>query len=201
MVATSQLAQAQSCLLTPKQTEGPFYPERDQADKDNDLTWVKGAAKPAEGEVIYVKGVVSNQFCQPVENALVEIWQACASGKYNHSGDPNPAALDPHFQYWGRAVTNTKGEYEFKTIKPGHYPASRDWMRPPHIHVKVLRRGHEELTTQMYFKGDRFNAQDRILQALSQQEQSQVIVDFVPQKGENGDTKSVGQLDLSIKAL
>jgi protocatechuate 3,4-dioxygenase beta subunit len=177
-VPTTVKAALQSCGLTPAQTEGPFYPINEQADKDNDLTWVKGKNKQASGSVVILKGVVQDDQCRPVKNALVEIWQACASGKYNHPGDPNTAALDPNFQYWGRSVTNDKGEYSFTTIVPGHYPATNSWMRPAHIHMKVHRRGYEELTTQVYFKGDRYNNGDRILQSLSPAERRSVIVDF-----------------------
>jgi protocatechuate 3,4-dioxygenase beta subunit len=174
---------AQSCGLTPEQTEGPFYPIADQIDKDNDLTFVKDARKKALGESCIIKGIVQNERCEPVEGALVEIWQACVTGKYNHPGDPNPAALDPNFQYWGRATTNKKGEYFFKTIVPGAYQATSTWMRPPHIHFKVHLRGFQELTTQMYWGGNALNQNDRILQNMSKAEQEQVVVHFKDQGG------------------
>ena len=98
---------------TAAQPSGPFYPENDQADKDNDLTWVKGGQVAAEGEVIIIAGKVQDKSCALVVGALVEIWQACHTGKYNHSADPNNAELDENFQYWGRAITNEKGEYDF----------------------------------------------------------------------------------------
>lgn len=183
---------ANICGLTPAQTEGPFYPINDQADKDNDLTWVKGRRSMAQGEPIVLKGIVQDEDCRPVENALVEIWQACASGKYNHPGDPNPAELDPDFQYWGRSVTNAKGEYDFRTIRPGYYPATSTWMRPAHIHLKVLRRGYEELTTQVYFKDDPYNSDDRILQALPANDRGKVIVDF---------KQGIGVFNISIQSV
>jgi protocatechuate 3,4-dioxygenase beta subunit len=171
-------AALENCGLTPAQTEGPFYPIEDQADKDNDLTLVKGRNKRARGKVVILSGIVQDDQCRPVKDALVEIWQACDTGKYNHPGDPNTANLDPNFQYWGRALTNERGEYSFKTIRPGHYPATNTWMRPAHIHMKVHRRGFEELTTQVYFKDDPYNSGDRILQSLSASERKRVIVDF-----------------------
>lgn len=197
MVSSLVHGAIQSCGLTPEQTEGPFYPIQDQADKDNDLTQVRGKSKKALGKVVILKGIVQDDQCRPVENALVEIWQACATGKYNHPGDPNTAELDPNFQYWGRAVTNKKGEYEFKTIRPGHYPATNTWMRPAHIHMKVHRRGFEELTTQVYFKDDPFNREDRILQALSSQEKANVIVDFKKQPHQ----EDTGIFNISIRSL
>ena len=168
---------AEFCFDTPQQPEGPFYPVRDQADKNSDLTLVDGHSQRAVGTVIHVGGTVIDQYCNIVENAVVEIWQACASGRYNHPGDQdNSNALDPNFQYWGITKTNAQGEYSFKTILPGHYKANSTWMRPPHIHFKVYRRGFVELTTQMYFAGNRFNEEDLILSRLSEDEKSSVIV-------------------------
>ncbi len=188
------------CGLTPKQTEGPFYPIQNQADKDTDLTFVDGSGGVALGDVVLVRGVVKDQHCVPVKGALVEIWQACATGKYNHPADPNTAALDPNFQYWGKAVTDAAGNYQFKTIIPGAYPASEDWMRPPHIHFKIAALGYQELITQMYFFGNEFNSTDLILLAIPESERDSVIVDFkVPQRSDRG--LPVGQFDISIRKL
>lgn len=179
LTATKLAFANQACRNTVAQPEGPFYPINDQADKDNDLTYVQGRNQRAIGEVVKLKGIVLDNMCRPIKGALVEIWQACASGKYNHPGDPNTAALDPNFQYWGKAITNDKGEYEFITIKPGTYRANSTWVRPPHIHLKASLRGHEELTTQVYFKRDlELNNKDLILQKLSLADQKDVIVDF-----------------------
>jgi protocatechuate 3,4-dioxygenase, beta subunit len=198
-LAVTKLAQAKACLeLTPDQVEGPFYPENDQTDKDNDLTQLKGSKKVAKGEIVIINGIVTDQDCKPVENALVEIWQACATGKYKHLSDPNPAKLDPDFQYWGRAYTDKEGRYSFKTIRPGSYPATSTWTRPAHIHFKVHRLTFEELTTQMYFKDDIYNKNDNILQSLSETDRDKVIVDF---KIVEGSPHKVGQFDISIRSL
>jgi protocatechuate 3,4-dioxygenase beta subunit len=197
--ADTALGAAMCLRPTPKQTEGPFYPVDDQVDKDADLTFVKGGSQRAEGEVIYVGGIVTDQNCLPIEGALVEIWQACKSGKYNHKNDPNTAPLDPNFQYWGQAVTDKNGQYLFKTIIPGAYPADVDWMRPPHIHFKVHKRGYRELTSQMYFAGNEHNDKDLILQALSKEDQAKVIVDLqavTDPKLEAG--TRMGKLDITI---
>lgn len=170
-------ALASACGLTPPQTEGPFYPVEHQVDEDSDLTQVQGLKGRAKGQVIYVQGIVQDQYCKPVVGAAVEIWQACASGRYKHPADTeNPAPLDPYFQYWGRTLTGSDGSYLFKTIIPGAYPADTDWIRPPHIHYKVHKRGFQELTTQMYFQGETYNATDKILTQLSSVDQAKVIV-------------------------
>ncbi len=167
-----------SNLRTPAQVEGPFYPIADQVDKDADLIMVTGKNQIAEGQIVIIQGIVTYQHCNPVAGTLVEIWQACKTGRYNHPSDPNPAALDPNFQYWGKALTNEKGQYRFRTIIPGAYQADVDWMRPPHIHFKVTKRGYMELITQMYFAGEELNNLDKILQRTPKAEQHKLIVQF-----------------------
>lgn len=182
-VATASLiknALGDSCpVLTPAQTSGPFYPGEREFGTDVDLTRVRGASRRAEGEVIYVRGRVVDHLCRPIANANVEIWQACASGKYNSPKDPNPAKLDPNFRYWAETFTNEKGEYMFKTIIPGVYPADEKWDRPPHIHFRIAKTGYRELVTQMYFKDHPLNDIDLILLDIPGEQRDSVIVDFV----------------------
>ncbi|MEZ4870943.1 MAG: protocatechuate 3,4-dioxygenase [Bdellovibrionales bacterium] len=179
-VAAGLVKADELCRITRQQPEGPFYPINQQADKDFDMTRVEGRHGGALGQKITLLGRVMDQNCEPVEGALVDIWQACASGKYNHPGDPNTADLDPNFQYWGQVFTNANGEYSFLTVKPGAYPAGDGWVRPPHIHMKVSLRGYKELTTQVYFADEaELNAEDRILQSLPKEEQEHVTVNFV----------------------
>ena len=64
---------------------------------------------------------------------------------------------------------------KFKTIIPGAYPANKRWMRPPHIHFKVSKRGYVEITTQMYFPGHELNEKDRLLNRHPKEEQEQLI--------------------------
>jgi protocatechuate 3,4-dioxygenase beta subunit len=184
-----KIAEAQTspvCRPTAPQTEGPFYPIDRQIDEDADLTYVRGSRGKAQGQVVYLHGTVVGNDCQPVAGALVEIWQACVSGRYNHPSDPNTAPLDPNFQYWGKAVTSAQGQYLFKTIIPGAYPAAPGWNRPPHLHVKVSRLGYHELTSQMYFAGHALNGQDRILMSLPPQDRAGVIVAFAPAPATEG---------------
>lgn len=193
LATTSTKAFARACgVQTPGQTEGPFYPIEDQLDKDTDLTFVDGGAQKAKGQVIYISGNVLDQHCKPVKGAIVEIWQAAASGKYNHPGDDSEYELDPNFQYWGRALTDDKGFYKFKTIKPGKYKTApgSTWVRPPHIHVKVHKRGFSELTTQFYFTGDPLNKKDYILNNIPQNERKHVMVKL--EKAQEGDGHEPG---------
>lgn len=190
---------AEVCAKTVAQTEGPFYPGETNILPINDLTRVEGAKTAALGQIIYVKGVVRDLNCDPVPGVNVEIWQACASGRYNHDQDPNPAPLDPHFRYWGEAFTDAHGEYIFKTILPGAYPADTDWDRPPHIHFRVAKRGYVELITQMYFKGHPLNDLDKILERIPHRMREDVIVDFRLNADEVNTL--VGQFNISIEKI
>lgn len=202
LLVGSKLANAaDTCVATVPQTSGPFYPGESKFIVTSDLTTVPGAPRRALGEVVYIRGVVRDQFCQPIEGANVEIWQACESGRYNNEIDPNPAPLDPHFRYWGEAFTDAKGEYIFKTIVPGAYPAADDWDRPPHIHFRVAKRGYEELITQSYFKGHPLNDVDKILERIAPTLREGVIVDFQPSpQGFEPNTK-MGQFDITIQKI
>jgi protocatechuate 3,4-dioxygenase beta subunit len=160
-VLGASAAQA-DCGLTPAQMEGPFYPVTRRSDENYDLTRLEGRAEAALGEAILVGGVVRDAACNPVAGAVVEIWQASASGRYDHPEDSNPAELDPNFQYWGRVRTGADGRYSFKTIYPGLYPG-----RTRHIHFRVLAPQHPTLTTQLYFEGEARNASDGIYRGLS----------------------------------
>ncbi len=172
----------QMCLqTTPPQTEGPFYPyTKYYSDDDWDLTRIRGHKSSARGTAVIVEGTVQDQCLIPVENAVVEIWQACASGRYNHLGDRSENALDPNFQYWGFTKTDEKGHYFFHTIVPGHYAVNDTWTRPPHIHFKIHQRGFKELTTQMYFQGHPLNTDDLILQKIPKDESVRVIRSLLP---------------------
>lgn len=161
--------------VTPPHTEGPFYPVVDQADKDFDLTRIGDADVVATGEIIMVEGQVLDDAGAPVVNAVVDIWQANAAGRYAHELDPNPAPLDPRFQGWGILKTDDEGRYRFKTIRPGAYPVDDSWTRPPHIHFKVSRRGYREITTQMYFENEPLNDVDQLLNELPQDLQPTLI--------------------------
>ncbi len=167
-----------------------------------DLTWVRGRSERAEGEVVHVRGRVLDEQCQPIEGALVEIWQANKWGRYDHELDAgNPRPMDPNFQSWAELRTGPDGRYGFKTIKPGAYPVGEEgWIRPPHIHFKVSRRGYHELITQMYFEGEPLNEPDRLRRALRTAEQAYVTVQFQEaQDGEPG--AKMGTFDITLRKV
>ena len=189
-----------SCAVTPAQTAGPFYPTADQPDEDLDLTRIAGHAESARGEVIWVRGRIVDEECNPIPDALVEIWQANTHGRYHHERDTSPAASDPHFQGWGEVVTSESGEYGFKTIVPGPY-GPPGGQRTRHIHFRVARRGYRELITQMYFEGEPLNARDALWNELSPEERSRVTVRKETMAGENGEEQCVCRFDVALRKV
>ena len=134
---------------------------------DADLT-AQHAGEP-QGQRIIVHGTLRDSDGRGVPNALVEVWQANAAGRYAHAVDQHPAPLDPNFTGAGRALTDSLGRYRFVTIRPGAYPWRNHpnaW-RPAHIHFSLF--GHaflQRLITQMYFPGDPLFGQDPIFNSI-----------------------------------
>ena len=188
---------------TAPQTAGPYYPTHDRPDEDPDLTRVKGRPDRAAGEIVYVRGRILDEACRPVAGALVEIWQANSAGRYDHEGDAgNPRPLDPNFQSWAEMLTDKDGGFRFKTIKPGAYPADDSgWIRPPHIHFRVSRRGYHELVTQMYFAGEPLNERDRIREALSTEDRARVTVALEPTGAESEAGSRLGLFDITLRQV
>jgi len=157
---------ARALLATPSQTEGPFYPPEPHAETDIDMTLLEGHTERAAGEVILVRGRVTDLGGKPLENARVDIWQANNFGRYAHPDDRNTAPLDPNFQGIGITYTDADGNYGFRTIRPAPYSLSfvgDVGMRARHIHFKVAHEAAGTVTTQMYFAGDPLIGDDIVM--------------------------------------
>ncbi len=153
-------AQAQAVRrLTPRQTEGPFYPLAIPRDSDYDLLR-NGSLAYGQGQAAWVQGVVSDASGKAVAGAQVEIWQADAAGHYDHPGDGS--RIDPAFQGFGKVVVGSDGSYRFRTIRPVPYGG-----RAPHIHFKVKLGNRELLTTQLYDESAAGNARDFLWRNLA----------------------------------
>jgi protocatechuate 3,4-dioxygenase, beta subunit len=167
---------AEQLTLTPRQTEGPFFPDKLPLDTDNDLLIVNDSITPAVGEVTHLSGRILDSHGDPIRNALVEIWQVDAHAAYIHTGSMNRDKRDSNFQGFGRFMTGSTGEYYFRTIKPVQYPG-----RCPHIHFAVKLKGRDKWTTQCYIKGNPSNERDGIWRGIRDARQrDSVTVDFAP---------------------
>jgi len=148
-------------LVSPEQSDlemtGPVFGHSDVSPIDADLIRNAMVTGEAIGERIIVHGRVLDENGRPVPNALIEIWQANAGGRYLHTNDSYMAALDPNFSGCGRCMADAEGYYKFRTIKPGPYPwpnNGSDW-RPSHIHLSIFGEAFaQRLITQLYFEGD-----------------------------------------------
>jgi protocatechuate 3,4-dioxygenase beta subunit len=172
--ATAPGAFAEQLALTPKQTEGPFYPDRLPLDTDNDLLIINDAITPAIGEITHLSGRLLDVNGSPIRNAVVEIWQVDGRGVYLHTKSGGKEAHDANFQGFGRFLTGSTGEYTFRTVKPVAYPG-----RTPHIHFAVKMKGRDKWTTQCYIKGEAQNEKDGVLKNMKDAKaRESLIVDF-----------------------
>lgn len=229
---------------TPPHPLGPFFPDegdeehvvRENPDfsvpismaNDNDLTFVKGHKSKAKGQVVYLRGRVlglEKGGATPLPGAVIVMWCANQSGRYNHRGDsentkfshPGTGKIiardhDENFQYWGRSITDKNGDYWFKTVVPGFYPADlkNNWYRPPHLHFMILAPGFPQMVTQLYFKGNEIlgngfiqdlNAKDSLLRSsrLTPEEQESLIIDYAKDPSGKIEDGLVGEYNFVIK--
>ena len=170
---------AEELVLTPRQTQGPFYPDKMPLDRDNDLVIIDDSITPAVGTVTYLSGRILDRRGDPIRGAVVEIWQVDNNAAYLHSRSANRDKFDTNFQGYGRFLTGSTGEYAFRTIKPLPYPGRT----APHIHVAVNLKGQQKFTTQCYVKGHSGNEYDGVLRRVRDPKAKEsVTVDFIPIK-------------------
>ncbi len=159
--------------LTSSQTVGPFFSPallREDA-RRNVLT-----NQETVGKRIRIEGRVLDGDGLPVPDALVEIWQANAHGRYNHPADSGPAAIDTSFTGFGRSGTDENGIYWFETVKPGPVPFDATHQQAPHINVTVFARGLlNHLVTRVYFADEPENADDPVLQRVPKGRQRSLL--------------------------
>ncbi len=158
---------------------GPVYGMDAIQPLDNDMTC--NAVRNGEplGERIIVTGRLVDDTGWPVPNALIEVWQANAAGRYFHTVDRHNAPLDPNFTGTGRCITDQNGEYRFTSIRPGAYPWRNHpnaW-RPSHIHFSVIGVNFlQRLVTQMYFPGDPLLPIDPIFNGVPDEQGRQLLI-------------------------
>jgi protocatechuate 3,4-dioxygenase alpha subunit len=136
-------------IATTSQTVGPYL--------HIGLTWLiienLVSAKVA-GERVNIRGRVFDGDGKPVNDALLEIWQADAAGKYGSK----------RFRGFGRSATDAKGAFRFRTIKPGRVAGPKGKLQAPHIGVNIFMRGQlKQLVSRIYFPGEAANTEDPVL--------------------------------------
>lgn len=166
-----------SLLLTASQTVGPFVAITVEKHGIPDL------AKPGvTGERVTIQGRVIDGDGQPVDDALVETWQANAHGKYAHPEDAREKLLEPAFKGFGRVLTDKKGAFRLATIKPGRVPGPGGVLQAPHLVVLVFMRGLlKHLVTRIYFPDEPSNAEDPVLKLVAPNRHSTLVARKVAQ--------------------
>ena len=159
--------------LTGSQTVGPFFSPallREDAVR-NVLT-----RPETVGERIRIEGRIFDGDRVPVTDAMVEIWQANAYGRYNHAADQSDAPLDPSFLGFGRAGTEEDGYYWFETIKPGPVSFDGERWQAAHICVTVFSRGLlNHVVTRLYFGDEPANAEDPVLMCVPEDRRATLL--------------------------
>ena len=147
-------------IPTASATTGPFFPPRYVDTGCNDLTRFEGRA--ARGAPVEISGRVLQEDGSPLENLIIEIWQADAGGVFRHPADPRIKEADPDFLGWGRTTTDPDGVYRFRSVLPGARPP-----RARHVNVQLMFSGLMRiLPTVMYFEGEAGNDADPVLAAV-----------------------------------
>ncbi len=160
-------------IPTPSQTVGPFFHLGLDRPEWSDLT--RGNPK---GERIVVAGRVLDGDRAPVPDALIELWQANAAGRYNHQDDPpTDKPLDPGFRGYGRSATDADGNFRFVTIRPGPVPGRGNTLQAPHLNLAIFGRGLlKQLFTRVYFADAAENAADPLLLAIDDPAQRRTLL-------------------------
>jgi len=169
-------------MPTPSQTVGPFF-HLGCTERASVGSLVTSASK---GERIQLIFRVLDGEGQPVPDAMIEIWQANAEGRYAHPEDTQEKALDPAFNGFGRLASDQNGRCVFSTIKPGRVPGNGGTLQAPHINVSVFARGVlKRLATRAYFAGDPANTEDPVLALVPAERQPTLLAR--PDAGGQGD--------------
>lgn len=157
--------------ITPSQTVGPFF------SIGFDWMYVADlAAAGAAGERVVVEGRVIDGDGAAVTDAVLELWQANAHGRYAHPEDVQDKPLDPAFRGFGRVPTDADGRFRFATVKPGPVPGPRGTVQAPHILVSFFSRGLlRRLVTRMYFPDEPANAACPVLALVPEARRATLI--------------------------
>jgi len=160
-----------SLQATTSQTVGPYF--------KIGLQWLNRdnlVGEGVSGERVTIQGRVFDGDGVPVPDAILEIWQANAHGKYDHPEDTQDKPLEPGFKGYGRIPSDKQGVFRIATIKPGPVPGPDGKEQAPHLVVSVFMRGLERrLVTRIYFPDEPRNAVDFILNLVEPARRSTLI--------------------------
>jgi protocatechuate 3,4-dioxygenase alpha subunit len=156
----------------PSQTVGPFF--HLGCTETQSVSRLAGPNARGERVRLTVR-VLDGDGCL-VNDAMIEVWQANAEGKYHHPDDPQDKAIDPDFRGFGRLATDDKGTCVFETIKPGRVPGNSGGLQAPHLNVSIFGRGIlQRLPTRIYFAVEAANSEDPILALVPEERRNTLM--------------------------
>lgn len=156
------------------------------------------ASAATKGERVRIEGRVIDGSGTPLRDVLLELWQANAAGKYNHSADRQAKPVDASFRGWGRASSDFEtGEWFFETIKPGAVTGRNGRVMAPHVNLWIVARGiNIGLNTRMYFSDEEAaNAADPVLRLIEWETRRKTLVG----KREMREGKPVYRFDIQLQ--
>ena len=179
-----------SPLQTPSQTVGPFF--KPALIRSGTESLVRSKTR---GERITIEGRILDGDAAGVSDAMIEIWQANADGRYDHPDDSQEKLLDREFHGFGRAATDELGCFRFYTIKPGSAAGPGNQLQAPHINLSIFARGLlKRLVTRIYFPGEKLNATDPVLNTVVPERRSTLIA-----RVENSDQPGILRFDIVLQ--
>ena len=163
-------------IQSPSQTVGPYFAQGLLRDGDQVFTNIL-VSENTDGERIRIEGSVIDAEGRPIEDAMIEIWQANSRGRYNHPLDEQDKPLDPDFRGHGRTSTDINGNYRFETIKPGSVPGLDNKTQAPHINTIVFARGMlSHAFTRIYFEDETLNQNDPVLVSIEDEAHRNTLI-------------------------
>lgn len=160
------------------QTVGPFFRIGLERLFDADI-----AGEGTRGERIFVLGRLVDGLGIPIPDAVVEVWQANAAGKYDHPEDTQDKPVDPKFKGFGRIPTDDEGFFRFSTIKPGSVAGPNGTSQAPHLIIGLLMRGLlKGLVTRAYFPEEPLNANDLVLGLIDSGRRQTLVLARSPER-------------------
>ncbi|MBV8778324.1 MAG: protocatechuate 3,4-dioxygenase subunit alpha [Alphaproteobacteria bacterium] len=171
---------AAKLIPTPGQTVGPFFAlglDRPE--------WADMTRHNPQGGRLTIEGRVVDGDGAAVPDALIELWQANAAGRYDHLADEQAdKKIDPNFHGYGRVATDAEGRFRIRTIKPGPVPGRGNALQAPHINVAFFARGLlRQLHTRIYFSDEPANASDPLLSSIDEESVRRTLI---ARRGEGG---------------
>jgi protocatechuate 3,4-dioxygenase, alpha subunit len=164
---------------TPSQTVGPFF----HLGFFGTRSFGPLAGASSKGQRVRLICRVLDGEETTVPDAMLEVWQANAEGRYRHPADLREKSLDPALNGFGRFATELDGSCSFETVRPGRVPGPNNLMQAPHLNISVFARGLlKRATTRLYFAGDPANAEDPVLALVPEGRRGTLLAQPVPEK-------------------